>query len=189
MASSDEDIILPNDDISNTMRTYNATPFLQREKYMYAFGDIKFTTPKSLTKIFYFMGALVVYGGLVILFFGFSTNPIYLAILIIPPVLFGAFASRPIFDGRMFIDWANIMFQFLMRDKTTLDERNSNQPDEQAWDYYAECWVSRRDDIALLKAYLNGDIDLVDNLYVTADDEDDDSATQNRTRSRALTNS
>lgn len=147
------------------MTTFNATPFLQREKFMYSFGDIKFSTPKSLTKLMYTAIGFFIWGLPWLVLVPFSINPWYLALVFGPPVLFGQFASKPIFDGRMFQDWIKIMAGYMNRSHVFLDFRASNKPEVSIWSYYGETWVSRRDDIKLLIAKINNEIELEDNLY------------------------
>lgn len=162
----DMDTELIDDEEFSTMNLYNATPFLQREKYMYSFGDIKFTTPKSLTKMMYLAMFLAVYSLPIIVFVGFQLNPWFLAITFIPPFVLSHYASKPVFDGRMLPDWIQVQINYLTRGKRWTESKENKKPDISFYTNFDHIWISRRKDYALLDKQDRGEIRLEDNLYI-----------------------
>jgi len=137
---------------SNNMRyvkIVNMTNLFTRDLYMYSLGDIRFSTPISLKKVAYTTMFLLLWSVPIILIFGLHLNVYYAAIVLIPPILFGHFASKPVWGGKNLIDYIKTIFEYANEPPAWTDLYESKDKKNK---YYvqSEIWISRRRELQLL---------------------------------------
>lgn len=116
---------------------------------MYALGDIRFKKPVSLKKAAYTLGFFIVWTLPIFLIFGFQISPVYLAIALVPPVVLGNFAGKPVWGGKPLFDFLKTLSNFLKEPKGWMD-LNGNNMKENVMYVETEVWVSRRRELLLL---------------------------------------
>lgn len=124
------------------------TGFFKRELQMYALGDIKFKKPVSIKQVAYILGFFVVWSLPLILVFGVVLNPAYALLVVVPPIVLGTFAVKPVFGGKTLIDFAKTAFIFLGEPKAWADLK-PYKPNE-VFAISSEIWISRRRELSLL---------------------------------------
>lgn len=127
----------------------NMTNFFNRELFMYALGDIRFKKPVSLKKAAYIIVFLIIWTIPIILIVGIQFNLVFLAILIVPPVLLGNFAGKPVWGGKSLLDFLKTIITFAKEPKGWTDLQN-NDMKEDVYYVESEIWVSRRRELQLL---------------------------------------
>lgn len=133
----------------NHILILNMTGFFKRELRMYALGDIRFKNPISLKKAAYIMGFLLAWSLPMLLIVGIKFNPVYLAILLGPPILLGNFAGKPIWGGKPLFDFIGTSVKFIQEPKGWTDLQNNNM-NEDTYFVDSEIWVSRRRELQML---------------------------------------
>ena len=122
----------------------NMTNFFNRELFMYSLGDWKFKKPKSLRKMAYTLGFLLIWTLPIVLIFGIQLNVVFAVIALAPPILLGQFASQPVFGGKTLFDFIKTTAGFVGEPRAWTDLNDANAMDRQVLDAESEIWVSRR---------------------------------------------
>lgn len=133
----------------NHILILNMTNFFNRELFMYSLGDIRFKKPVSLKKAAYVLGFLLIWTLPMFLIFGIKLNPFYLVIALVPPIVLGNFAGKPVWGGKPLFDFIKTLVKFLQEPKGWTDLKN-NKMDEEVYYSDSEIWVSRRRELQLL---------------------------------------
>lgn len=128
----------------------NMTNFFSRELFMYSLGDIRFKKPISLKKVAYSTAFLILWAIPLVLIFGIRINPFYIALLVIPPIVLGNFAAKPVWGGRGLIDFLKTISNFISEPKGWTDLNSTNKLDKETLYVESEIWLSRRRELQLL---------------------------------------
>lgn len=128
----------------NGLPISNMTSFFNRELFLYSLGDISLSKPVSLKKAGFLMLGLMIWALPLILVFGIHFNPLYLALLIGPPVGLAALGDKPLFDGRGIIDAAKVTSRFIFSKKCYTDFTVSEIHTNPEFFIEKEVWISRR---------------------------------------------
>lgn len=124
---------------------FNMTGFFNRELFMYSLGDIRFKKPVSLKKVAYITVFLIIWVIPMFAIFGIIFTPAYLAIMFIPPIILGTFASRPVWGGgRGLLDFLKVLTGFMQQPKGWTDHNADNDLESQTFYIKDEIWISRR---------------------------------------------
>lgn len=131
------------------IRIMNMTNLYTRDLKMYSLGDIRLGGGVSLKKVAYTTAFILLWSIPLILIFGIQLNVYYAAIVIIPPILLGHFASKPVFGGKNLIDFLTTMFNYISEPFSWTDLRENR---ERKPNYYvsSEIWISRRRELQYL---------------------------------------
>ena len=138
------------DERQRTVYVANMTNFFSRELFMYSLGDIKFKKPISLKKVAYSTVFLIIWIIPLFLTFGIMMNPFYIGFLVIPPIILGNFAAKPVWGGRGLIDFLKTIANFVSEPKGWTDLNSTNKLDKEKLFVESEVWLSRRREIQLL---------------------------------------
>lgn len=133
---------------NNQIVSLNMTGFFKRELQMYALGDIKFKKPISIKQVAYILGFYIVWALPLIIVFGIQLNPVYAVLVLVPPVVLGTFAVKPIFGGKTLIDYARTAIIFLGEPKAWADLKP--YAPKEVYEVSSEIWISRRRELQLL---------------------------------------
>lgn len=128
----------------------NMTNFFSRELYMYSLGDIKFKKPISLKKVAYTTGFIIIWTLPLILIFGIILNPFFMALILVPPLVIGNFAAKPVWGGRGLFDFIKTLSKFISEPKGWTDLNATNVLDKEVLFVEQEIWLSRRRELQLL---------------------------------------
>lgn len=128
----------------------NMTNLFSRELFMYSLGDIKFKKPVSLKKVGYTTAFLIIWAIPMILTFGIILNPLFVALVVVPPFVLGHFASKPVWGGRGLIDFLKTTATFVTEPKGWTDLKANNNLDKEVLHVESEIWISRRRELQLL---------------------------------------
>lgn len=130
---------------NNNIVIINMTKFFNRELFMYAISDFKFSKPKSLKYIGYTALALALWSLPFVLIFKIATvtNPYFAMFVFIPPFVIGHYASQPIWGGRGLIDFIQVYSKYLAEPKAWADY-NGFKPKNETYYVKQPLWVSRR---------------------------------------------
>lgn len=139
---------------NNQIVALNMTGFFKRELQMYALGDIKFRKPIAIKQVAYILGFFVVWSLPIVLLFGVVLHPAYAVLVILPPILLGTFATKPIFGGKTLIDFVKTAVMFLGEPKAWADLKPYHQ--KEVYEVKSEIWVSRRRELQLLADAIEG---------------------------------
>lgn len=132
----------------------NMTGFFKRELQMYALGDIKFKKPISIKQVAYILGFYIVWTLPLVLAFGFQLNPVYAVLVLVPPVVLGTFAVKPIFGGKTLIDYGRTAVMFLSEPKAWADLKPYKT--KEVYTINSEIWISRRRELQILADMIEG---------------------------------
>ena len=131
------------------LTSLNMTSYFNRELFLYALGDIRFSKPVSLKKSAYVLFFLLIWTLPIVLIFGVVFNLLFIAVAVGPPIILGNVASKPMFGGMTLIDFVKTTAKYLMEPQgwTDLEGKSELQPTMYA---YQEIWISRRREISEL---------------------------------------
>lgn len=133
------------------VKVFNMTGFFNRELFMYALGDIRFKKPVSMKKVAYITFFLIIWIFPIVSIFGLHFKIWYMAILLIPPIVLGNQASRPVWGGgRGLFDYLKIIIDFIKQPRGWTDHKEDNDLESQTFYVEDEIWVSRRREIIKL---------------------------------------
>ena len=137
----------------------NFTNMFKRVILLYSLGDLRLNAPISLKKVGYIIFFIVIYTAPIIYFNGIVLKPWFLLLVFVPPVLLGNYAAEPIWAGRNLLDFTTVYIKFATSPKywcdlKACDDLMVNQKDKSGTSepIHYEIWVSRRREIAELKA-------------------------------------
>lgn len=136
--------------MGNNMLIVNMTNFFNRELFMYSLGDIKFKKPIALKKVAYVTAFLILWGGTLFALFGLMLHPMYVALLIGPPIVLGHFATKPVWGGRGLIDFIKVSAKFIGEPRGWTDLNPNNTGGSENLHTEQEIWVSRRREMKIL---------------------------------------
>lgn len=127
----------------------NMTNLFTRDLKMYSLGDIRFNTPISLKKVAYTTGFLLLWTIPLVLIFGLQLNVYFAAIALLPPFVFGHFASKPVWGGKSLVDYIQTVASYITEPSSWTDLYENREKKNQ---YYvqSEIWISRRRELQLL---------------------------------------
>lgn len=129
----------------------NMTNFFNRELFMYSLGDIRFKKPISLKKMAYVTVFFLVWTLPIIMIFGIQLNPIYIALLLAPPLALGHYATKPIFGGKTLIPAVKTVAKYIFTEpKCWTDLKANNELGNKVYFTENEIWISRRRELQLL---------------------------------------
>lgn len=128
----------------------NMTNFFTRELFMYSLGDIKFKKPVSLKKMAYTTGFFIVWTLPLFLITGLQLNPYWVAIAILPPLVLGNYATKPVFGGKTLPHFMKAMIGFVKEPKGWTDLVNNNEMGQTNYYVENEIWISRRRELEVL---------------------------------------
>lgn len=134
------------------LRVLNMTTFFNREMLLYALGDIKFKKPVSLKTAFYILLLGLMWTLPLVLIFGLQTNVYFLALILVPPVVIGVYATRPIFTEKTLDDFIVTLVKFLAEPKGWTDLYDNNEVGATEYKLAQEIWISRREELDYLAA-------------------------------------
>ena len=134
----------------NYVLVVNMTNFFNRELFMYSLGDIKFKKPIALKKVAYTTAFLILWAIPLFLTFGLILNPLFLAVLVVPPIALGHFATKPVWGGRGLLDFLKTLFGYIGEPKGWTDLESNNKLDKEVLYVENEIWISRRRELQLL---------------------------------------
>lgn len=142
---------------NNHIVSMNMTNFFNRELMMYSFGDIKFKKPISLKAVAYTVGFLIVWTLPLFFIMGIPTNPVSLVLFLVPPIVLGQVAVRPIFGGKTLIDFTKTAILFVGEPRGWADMKPFDpNPKNQIFTTEHEIWISRRRELSLLADEIEG---------------------------------
>lgn len=133
----------------NQIASLNMTNFFNRELMMYSFGDIRFKKPISLKAVAYTLALLILWTLPLILVFGIPTDPFGLIVYVLPPIVLGQIAIRPLFGGKTLLDFLKTAFKFLGEPRGWADGEPFDAKN-QVYTTEHEIWISRRREYAML---------------------------------------
>lgn len=129
----------------------NMTNFFSRELFMYSLGDIKFKKPVSLKKVAYITAFIICWTLPMIVIFGFKMNIFYLGFVLVPPIILGNWAAKPVWGGgRGLIDYVKTLTNFMSEPKGWTDLNATNKLDNEVFFTQSEIWISRRRELQKL---------------------------------------
>lgn len=128
----------------------NLTQFFNREIMIYAFGDIKLKKPLPMKTFLWTLIGFICWAVPILIIFGLRLEPIFLAIVLIPPIVFGRYASRPVFGGKTMFSWAQAQINYMMQPRGWSDFSVDNDQQDAVYNVSHEISVSRRRDLAYL---------------------------------------
>lgn len=133
-----------------SIQVMNMTNFFNKEMLLYSLGDFKLPRPVSLKKAAYVLVGFIVWAFPILFIFGVHVNVYFLFLIAGPPILFGIYASKPIFGGKSLIDFCRTMIRFFSRPRcwTDLQASNLTKPQELSGEF--ELWISRRRELRYL---------------------------------------
>lgn len=111
---------------------------------MYSFGDIKLKKPISVKKIAWTMGGFMIWTLPIVVMFGFRLHPVFLALIIIPPIVFGHYVTKPVFGGKTMMDWLQTQVRYLQQPRGWSDFRVDNDQQSTVYTLAKEIYISRR---------------------------------------------
>ena len=135
---------------NNYVLVVNMTNFFNRELFMYSLGDIKFKKPIALTNVAYTTAFLILWAIPLFLTFGLILNPLFLAVLIVPPFALGHFATKPILGGRGLLDFLKTLFGYIGEPRGWTDLQSNSKLDKEVLYVENEIWISRRRELQFL---------------------------------------
>lgn len=128
----------------------NLTQFFNREIMIYAFGDIKLKKPLPMKTFLWTVVGFACWALPILIIFGLRLEPIFLAIVVIPPIVFGRYASRPVFGGKTMFAWAQAQINYMTQPRGWSDFKVDNDQQDAVYNVSHEISVSRRRDLAYL---------------------------------------
>lgn len=129
----------------------NMTSFFKRPLVLYSIGDFKLKKPISFTWMGYLAGAILGWSLPVIYLFGFHLNVYFTLLVVVPPLLFARYASRPVFGGKKLIDFVITMIGYFGEPRGWSDLRaDKNAGKNITYFVSQEIWISRRREIEYL---------------------------------------
>lgn len=128
----------------------NMTNFFNRELFVYSLGDISFKKPISLMKLIYIIAMFLIYTLPMIFIVGIYFNVGYFALLIIPPIVVGHYATKPIFSGKTLPDFLFTIIKFLGEPKFWMDLKKADSFGNDHYYTNQEIWVGRRRELQIL---------------------------------------
>lgn len=135
---------------NNYVLVVNMTNFFNRELFMYSLGDIKFKKPVALKKVAYTTFFIIVWAIPMLLTFGLILSPVFLAFMLVPPIVLGHFAAKPVWGGRGLLDFVKTLFGYIGEPKGWTDLNATNVLDKETLFVAEEIWVSRRRELQYL---------------------------------------
>lgn len=129
----------------------NMTSFFKRKLFMYSLGDIRFKKPIALKKVAYITIAFIFWSLPLVVIFGLKLNVWFGALVIIPPIIFGHYASEPKFGGMTLIGWLKNALEYMTTPKGWSDSGPVYETDCKAeYNFDSEIWISRRRELQIL---------------------------------------
>lgn len=99
----------------------NMTTLFSKEMFIYSFFDVKLKKPARMSTLGYFFGVGIPLWGLMFGLFKASFGPISLVIALGLPFGSAIMMSKPIWQGRKFLDWLRIQFSYVSETKLFCD--------------------------------------------------------------------
>lgn len=137
-------------DENNLIQVVNMRSFFTREIFMHSLGDIRFSKPIALKQAMYTTVFLLLWTLPIVVIFGFKVNVWFVLIAVVPPIVLGRFANKPIWGGRNLIDFIKVSFQYATEPRGWTDHRNDNSLGRDVYTVESPVWVSRRRELLLL---------------------------------------
>ena len=128
----------------------NMTNFFNRELFMYSLGDISFKKPVSLKRAGYTMLGILVWSVPMFFIVGLILNPFYFALLLAPPIIFGIYSTKPVFNGKTLPDFLKTLIKYTTESKAWTDLNSAKTFGEDMYYIDQEIWVGRRRELQIL---------------------------------------
>lgn len=122
----------------------NMTTFFNRELFMYSLGDIKFKKPIALKKVAYITLFFIIWTIPMFLIFGLNLNPYFFFFALVPPIVGGHFASKPVWGGMSLPAYLATLVGFIGEPKGWTDLSNNNKLEKEVLNVENEIWIGRR---------------------------------------------
>lgn len=139
------------------IRIVNTTKLFNKDIFLYSLADISLSKPVSLITAAYVLLFVVLWTVPAVAIFGLAvfTSPYTFMLAVIPPVLLGIGANKPIWGGRNLFSWISVNAKYLFSPKCYADHA-PKKPSETVVEYEVRMnpWVSRRADFR--RALKNG---------------------------------
>lgn len=138
-----------------SIQIYNITEFFNRPIMLYSLGDIRFQKPISLQKAVYILGFFMVWTVPIFFMFGLVFSPPALVITLLPPIIIGHLATKPVFGGMQMFDFLAMMRDFAFEPRGWTDGEANNMR-EPVYELSSDVWISRRKDLQILADLVEG---------------------------------
>ena len=122
----------------------NLTEFFKRAIIIYSLGDIKFSKPIARKKLAYIVAFYAIWALPLILIFGIPFNIYFVALVLVPPLVIGNYAAKPVWGGRGLMDYLKVTAKFISEPKGWTDLNPSKNLDRDTYFVDHRTWVSRR---------------------------------------------
>lgn len=132
------------------VKIVNITNLFTRELRMYSLGDIRLGQGGvSLKKVAYTTAFFLLWSMPIVLIFGIHLNVYFAALVLVPPVFLGHFASKPVWGGKNLVDYMTTLFTYIGEPSSWTDLRENREKKNK---YYveSEIWISRRRELQML---------------------------------------